>query len=62
MPIGLPVLKDCYIPIGFSIYWLIVPDEDKFEDTKGISGSHQSERIREYNGEMKKGKRTNDDL
>jgi hypothetical protein len=36
--------------------------EEAFEDTKGLIRSHESNRDRQYNGQMKKDKRTNYDL
>ena len=35
---------------------------EKFEDTKGVIRSRKSKKDRQYNGQIKKDKRTNNDL
>jgi hypothetical protein len=47
-----------------TIYWLhdyIFLQEEKFDDTKGVIKSRMS-KDRQYNGQKKKNKRTNNDL
>jgi len=36
--------------------------QEEFEDTKGVIRIHQSKKHRQHNGQMKKNKRTNNDL
>ena len=48
-----------------TIYWLhdyIFLQEEKFDDTKGVIKSRKSKKDRQYNGQKKKNKRTNNDL
>jgi hypothetical protein len=35
---------------------------EQFEDTKGVIRRHKSKQDRQYNGQIKKNKKTNDDL
>ena len=39
-----------------------VPDEEEFEDTKGVIRIRISKKDRQHNGQKKKDKRTNNDL
>ena len=42
--------------------YLYIPDEEEFEDTKGVMRIRKSKKNRQHNGQNKKYKRTNNDL